>query len=137
MKYVHAIALTAASAAFFLGCGAATAQTVSAADPYEQGYAAGAATKERNSFEAFDKGYQAGQTQTNMQTATNSAQAYNNGYQAGVAASADRAVTDRQQAFNQGYEARRQQDARIADRAFDDGYNAGASRRSYEVLEFP
>lgn len=42
MKQMHAIAVAAASAALLgLGAGVASAQTVSGADPYQQGYAAG------------------------------------------------------------------------------------------------
>lgn len=132
MKSIHAIALTAASAAFIsLSCGAALAQNVSGADPYQQGYAAGATEKQTNNFSTFDNGFRAGQAvQSNNDSpaadlqATNSAQAYDRGYQAGVA----RANRDQEQAYNQGYETRGVQDRRAADRAFDDGFDAGAER---------
>lgn len=130
MKRLHAIALGAA--AIFAASSAAMAQTVSGADPYVQGYAAGATAKERNSFDAFDNGYRAAQSQSNMQSATNSAQAFNNGYQAGVAAQANR----EQQAYNEGFAARGAADREMAARAFDNGYEAGASRHA-EVLTFP
>ncbi|HEX4635119.1 MAG TPA: hypothetical protein VH189_02985 [Rhizomicrobium sp.] len=137
MKRIHAIALTAASAAFIGLTGPALAQNVTGADPYVQGYAAGATAKERNSFEAFDNGYRAAQTQNNMQSATNSALAYDNGYQAGVAAGAAQANNDQRQAYNEGYETRGQQDQRMADRAFDNGFDAGAYHRSHRELDFP
>jgi len=140
MKRIHAIA--AASAALLsLGCGAALAQTVSGANPYVQGYAAGATAKEHNSFDAFDKGYRAAQdsqaAQDTMKSATHSALAYDNGYQAGVAAGAARTSTDQQEAFNQGYTARGMEDRRMADRAFDNGYEAGATQRHYHDLDYP
>ena len=133
MRKLHAIALGAV-AIFGVSSAAALAQTVSGADPYVQGYAAGASSKERNSFDAFDSGYRAGQSQTDMQSATNSAQAFNNGYQAGVTAQANR---DQQQAYNEGYAARGAADREMAARAFDNGYEAGASRPTTEVLRFP
>ena len=143
MKRIHAIA-AAGAALLTLGCGAALAQTVSGADPYVQGYAAGATAKEHNSFDAFDKGYQAGQTaqdsqtaQDNMRSATNSALAYDKGYQAGVAAGATRTGTDQQEAFNQGYTARGMEDRRMAGRAFDNGYEAGATQHHYHELDYP
>ena len=75
----------ASAALFSLGCGAAIAQNVSGGDPYTQGYAAGASAKERNSFDAFDNGYRAGQTaQNTIQSQTDSAQAYDQGYEAGI-----------------------------------------------------
>lgn len=135
MNRIHAIALTAASAAILsLGCGAAVAQTVSGRDPYVQGYAAGASAKQENSFDAFDRGYRAGQVaQSDAQSRSASAGAYDKGYQAGV----DQANNERQQAYNQGYADRRLEDQRMASRAFDDGFDAGAYRRSRSDLEFP
>ena len=142
MKRIHAIALTAASAAVFsLSCGVAAAQTVSDRDPYEQGYAAGASAKQENSFNAFDNGYRAGQAaQSDVQNQSAKADAYDRGYQAGVAqANRDRlqAYNDRQQAYNDGYADRGQEDRRMADRAFDNGFDAGAYRRSHGELEYP
>ena len=138
MKNFHAIALAAASAALLsVGCGAAVAQTVSDGDSYQQGYAAGASAKERNSFSAFDSGYKAGQVQNNMESATNSALAFDRGYQAGVAASTAQVNRDQQQAFNEGYTARGIQDRSIAARAFDNGYEAGVTRRAPDDLDFP
>jgi len=136
MERLHAIALGAA-AILSLGGGAAVAQNVSSGDTYQQGFAAGASVKERNSFEAFDKGYQAGQVQNNMQTATTSALAFDKGYQAGVAAGAAQANRDQQQAYNEGYTARGIQDRSIAARAFDNGYEAGVTRRAPDDLDFP
>jgi ribosome modulation factor len=102
-----------------------------------QGYAAGATAKEHNSFDAFDKGYRAGQTaQDNMQSATNSALAYDNGYQAGIAASNAHNSTDQQQAFNQGYTARGLEERNRANRAFDNGYEAGTMRHDRD-LDYP
>jgi|SRR5579859_5554048 len=132
MTRFHAITLTLASAALFgLGCGAAMAQNVSGGDPYAQGYAAGASAKERNSFEAFDNGYRAGQTApSNIRSPADSAQAYDQGYEAGIA----RANRDREQAYNEGFEARGRQDQRVIARAFDNGFDAGRSR---DVLGYP
>jgi len=134
MKRFHAIKLTLASAALFsLGCGAAMAQNVSGGDPYAQGYAAGASAKERNSFNAFDNGYRAGQTvQNNVQSQADSAQAYDQGYEAGIA----RANRNREQAYNEGFEARGRQDQRVVARAFDNGFDAG-DRRSRDELGYP
>jgi hypothetical protein len=51
MKRIHAIALTATSAAILsLSSGAAVAQTVSGGDPYEQGYSAGASQSNRTTL---------------------------------------------------------------------------------------
>jgi hypothetical protein len=122
MRNIHALALTAASAAILSLSGAA-AQTVSGGDPYNQGYAAGASAKERNTLNAFDSGYRAGQA---TQSTVQSQSAYDMGYAAGLA----QANRDRQQAFNQGYEARGLQDRRVADRAFDNGFDAGAYQRA-------
>jgi ribosome modulation factor len=72
-----------------------------------------------------------------MQSATKSALAYDNGYQAGVAAGAARTSTDQQEAFNQGYTARGMEDRRMADRAFDNGYEAGTIQRHYHELDYP
>jgi hypothetical protein len=132
MKRFHAITLTVASAALFsLGCGAAIAQNVSGGDPYAQGFAAGASAKERNSFDAFDNGYRAGQTsQNNIQSQADGAQTYDQGYEAGIA----RANRDREQAYNEGFEARGQQDQRVVARAFDNGFDAGRSR---DALGYP
>jgi len=131
MKRIHAIAL--GTALFGLSCGVAWAQTVSGGNPYEQGYAAGVAAKQQNSFEAFDNGYQAGKVQSDAQTRTTSTDAYAQGYQAGLA----RANRDREQAFNEGYETRGEQDRRVAARAYDNGFDAGAYLRSRDDLEFP
>ena len=90
MRKFHAIALVAASAAFFAFGGGAMAQNVSGADPYQQGFAAGASAKERNSFNAFDSGYRA--AQADQGAAVNQAAgalAYDNGYQAGMAQATD------------------------------------------------
>lgn len=135
MKKIHTVALIAASAAFLgLGIGNALAQNVSGADPYQQGYAAGASAKERNSFSAFDSGYRAGQTDpTNADAQAASAQAYNNGYQAGLARS-DQAT---RQAYNEGYQSRAAEDRNMTARAFDNGYDAGASRQVRYDDEFP
>ena len=131
MKKVHALALTLASAAILSLNSAAMAQNVSGGDSYNQGYAAGASAKERNTLNAFDSGYQAGQkAQNTLQDRSASANAYDQGYAAGIA----QANRDQQQAFNQGYEARGLADRRVADRAFDNGFDAGAARRD---LDFP
>jgi len=134
MKKFHSIALVTASAAFLsLGSGIALAQTVSGVDPYEQGYAAGASAKERNSFSAFDSGYRAGETaQSNAERQAASAQAYNNGYQAGVA----QANRDRQNAYNEGYQDRSEWDRSVTARAFDDGVKAGAYRQARNDAEY-
>jgi hypothetical protein len=141
MKKIHAIALTAASAAFLsLSSGFAVAQTVSGSDPYEQGYAAGASVKEHNNFNAFDSGYQAGnaaQTNADRQAANiqayNSAQAFNNGYQAGIA----QANRDKQEAYNTGYQDRADSDRSVTARAFDHGVDAGAYRRARDEADYP
>jgi hypothetical protein len=132
MRRIHVTLLTAASAAFIsLGCGAALAQNVSGADPYQQGYAAGATEKQTNNFSTFDNGFRAGQAaQSNSDSGTadiqayNSAEAYDRGFQEGIA----RANRDNAQAFNQGYVARGLQDRRTSDRAFDEGFDAGVTR---------
>jgi hypothetical protein len=134
MKKIHAIALVAASAAFFSFGGAAMAQNVSGADPYQQGFAAGASAKEQNSFNAFDSGYRAGQT--DQVTTGNQAAgtlAYANGYQAGMA----RANSATQEAYNEGYQARAQQDQGATARAFDDGFDTGAYRRARDEADYP
>jgi hypothetical protein len=131
MNRIHAIALTGA-AIFSLSCGVAGAQTVSGANPYSQGYAAGASAKQENSFDTFERGYKAGQIQSDAQSQS-SADAYSQGYEAGLA----RANRDQQQAFHQGYEARGMEDRRMADRAYDHGYDAGAYQRSRDGLDFP
>ena len=134
MKRLHAIALTAASAALLSFGTAAMAQTVSGGDPYAQGYAAGASAKERNTLNAFDSGYNAGQAaQSNLQTQSANGAAYDRGYEAGLA----QANRQRDLAYNEGYQARLRQDQDMADRAFEDGFDAGASRRSRDGLEFP
>jgi len=125
MKHIRAITLVAASAALLgLGTGAASAQTVSNGDEYQQGYAAGAAAQDKNSFDTYDQAYQAGK-----QEELNKQQAFNNGYQQGLAqadksaeAQADR--QDNELAYNQGAQDQAAQDADSADRAFDQGYNA-------------
>jgi len=133
MRKIHALALSAASAAILsIGCGVAVAQTVSGADPYTQGYAAGASAKERNTLNAFDSGYKAGhQAQSSVQS--DSVRAFDQGYAAGVA----QADKNRQEAYNQGYDARSREDRRVAERAFDNGFDAGTRARPVEVLEFP
>ena len=141
MNRIHAIALTAASAAILsLSCGAAMAQTVSGADPYQQGYAAGTSSKAQNSFNTFDRGFRAGQAaQSNTDSqaagvqAYNSAQAYDRGFQAGIAQS----NRDREQAYNEGYDDRALSDQRMADRAFDNGFDAGAYRQRRGDLDYP
>jgi hypothetical protein len=103
MRNIRTLALTAASAAI-LSLSSATAQTVSGGDSYNQGYAAGASAKERNTLNAFDSGYQAGQAaQDSVPSRSASTEAYDKGYAAGLA----QANRDQQQAFNQGYEASR------------------------------
>jgi len=107
---------------------------VSGGDPYEQGYAAGASAKERNSFNAFDSGYRAGETaQGNAESQAASAQAYNNGYQAGIA----QANRDKQDAYNDGYQDRSDWDRSVTARAFNDGVNAGAYRQARNDAEYP
>ena len=134
MKRVHVIALTAASAAILSFGSVAMAQNVSGGDPYAQGYAAGASAKERNTLNAFDSGYNAGQAaQGNVQSRSAGAEAYENGYQAGLA----QANRQRDLAYTEGYQARRRQERDRADRAFEDGFDAGAYRRSRDELEFP
>ncbi len=141
MKKIHTIAVVAASAALLsIGSGIAMAQTVSGGDPYQQGYAAGASAKVRNSFNAFDSGYRAGQaTQSNAdsQAATvqayNSAEAFNNGYQAGIA----QANRDKQEAFNDGYQDRADWDRSVTARAIYDGFDAGAYWRARHEAEYP
>jgi hypothetical protein len=137
MKKLHVIGLAAVTF-FGLGGGMAAAQTVSGADPYQQGYAAGASAKERNSFDAFDNGYQAGkqaQREDQSRNQAAAALAFNNGYQAGI----DQANSEsqRQLAFNQGYQARAQEDRDITARAFDNGFDAGAERQARVDDEFP
>ena len=133
MKKIHAIALVAASAAFFSFSGIAVAQNVSGADPYQQGYAAGATAKERNSFDAFDNGYRAGRAaQSSADSQVASAQAYGNGYQAGTA---DGVAT--QEAYNEGYQARARQDQSMNARAFENGFDAGAYRQARDDAEYP
>ena len=135
MKRIRTIALTATGAAILsLSCGVAAAQTVSGGNPYQQGYAAGASAKERNTLNAFDSGYNAGQAaQSNVQTQSASAEAYNKGYEAGLA----QANRQRDLAYNEGYQARLRQDRDVANRAFEDGFDAGAYRRSRTDLDFP
>jgi len=110
-------------------------QTVSGGDSYQQGYAAGASAKERNSFNAFDSGYAAGQRdQNSVDNQVASTQAYNNGYQAGLA----QAESARTQAYNQGYENRAAQERIASARAFDDGFHAGAARQAArDDAEYP
>lgn len=135
MKKIHAIALVAASAAFCSFSGVAVAQNVSGADPYQQGYAAGASAKERNSFDAFDNGYRAGQaTQSSADSQVASAQAYGNGYQVGVA-QANGAAT--REAYNEGYQDRARQDQSMNARAFENGFDAGAYRQARDDAEYP
>ena len=128
-------ALVAASTAFFGFGTSAVAQTVSDGDSYQQGYAAGAAAKERNSFNAFDSGYRAGQRdQSSADSQVASLQAYHNGYQAGLA-QAESATT---QAYNQGYENRAAQERIASARAFDEGFHAGAARQAArDDAEYP
>jgi hypothetical protein len=131
MKKIHAIALAAASTAILsIGSGVAVAQTVSGGDAYQQGYAAGASAKERNSFNAFDSGYKAAEaTESNAD-----GQSYNNGYQAGVA----QATKDKQEAYNTGYQDRADWDRTvIAAHAYDDGFNAGAYEQARREAEYP
>jgi hypothetical protein len=133
MKKVHAIGLAAVT---FLGLsgGIAVAQTVSGADPYQQGFAAGASAKERNSFDAFSSGYQAGKTtQQDIDSQAASAQAFNNGYQAGVA----QGNKEQQLAYNEGYQAHAQQEQSTAARAFDNGFEAGAQHQARVDDEYP
>jgi ribosome modulation factor len=112
----------------------AMAQNVSGGDPYQQGYAAGASAKERNTLNAFDSGYHAGQTApSTVGSPSASAEAYDKGYAAGLA----QANRQRDLAYNEGYQARLRQDRDMADRAFEDGFDAGAYRRSRTDLEFP
>jgi len=54
-----------------------------------------------------------------------------------VAAGAAQANRDQQQAYNEGYTARGIQDRSIAARAFDNGYEAGVTRRAPDDLDFP
>ena len=133
MKKNRAIALTAASAAILsLSFGVSMAQTVSGGDPYTQGYAAGASAKERNTLNAFDSGYKAGQqVQSSLQT--DSLHGFDQGYAAGVA----QADKNRQEAYNQGYEARSREEQRVAEQAFENGFDAGSRTRPVQVLEFP
>jgi hypothetical protein len=132
MKKVQVMGLAAAT---FLGLsGIAVAQTVSGADPYQQGFAAGASAKERNSFDAFDNGYQAGKTDQEQRAAENlAAQRYNEGYQAGIA----QANRNQTLAYNDGYEAHAQQERLATARAFDDGFDAGARRQARVDDEYP
>jgi hypothetical protein len=134
MKKIHALALALASATILSLSGTAMAQNVAGGDPYNQGYAAGASAKERNTLNAFDSGYQAGQVaQNTLQSQAASVDAYDKGYAAGIA----QANRNQQQAFNQGYEARGVEDRRVADRAFDNGFDAGAYRQAHRDLDFP
>jgi hypothetical protein len=141
MKKIHTIAMLAASAALLsIDSGIAMAQTVSGGDPYQQGYASGASAKERNSFNAFDSGYRAGQvTQSNVdsQAATvqayNSAEAFNNGYRAGIS----QANKNKQEAYNDGYQDRADWDRSVTARAFDDGFDARAYWRARDEAEYP
>ena len=135
MKEIHTIAVVTASAALLsIGGGVAMAQTVSGGDPYQQGYAAGATAKERNSFNSFDSGYRAGEaTQSNTDSQAVSAEAYNNGYQAGIA----QANGDKQEAYNDGYQDRTDWDRTATARAFRNGYEAGAAQQAREDSEYP
>ena len=141
MNRFHAIAVTAASIAFFsLSTGVAAAQTVSGQNPYQQGYAAGASAKEQNSFYAFDNGFKAGQAaQSDTDSlsatvqATHSAEAYDRGFQEGIA----RANRDRDLAYNQGYTDRARRDERMTGRAFDNGFDAGAYQRARNEVDYP
>ena len=135
MNRIHTIALVTVSAAFLgLGIGTALAQNVSGSDPYQQGYAAGASAKERNSFSAFDSGYRAGAAdQNSVDARATGTQAYNSGYQAGLA-QADRA---RDQAYNEGYESRAAEDRSQTARAFDNGFDAGAYRQARDDADYP
>jgi hypothetical protein len=126
MKRIHVIALVAAGAFVSFGP-SAVAQTVSDGDSYQQGYAAGASAKERNSFDAFDNGYRAGKTaQSSTDSQIASTQAFNNGYEAGKA----QAEQEKNQAYNDGYQSRAAQERVASARAFDDGYDAGAARQA-------
>ncbi|HEX4104873.1 MAG TPA: hypothetical protein VHX92_01455 [Rhizomicrobium sp.] len=132
MKKIHAIALAAASAALFsLGNEVAVAQTVSGGDPYQQGYAAGASAKERNSFNAFDSGYRSAEANQSNAVGT---EAYNDGYQAGIA----QANRDKQEAYNTGYQDRADWDRSVTTaRAYENGYDAGAYQQARREAEFP
>lgn len=134
MKHMHAITLAAASIGLLaLGAGVASAQTVSGGDPYQQGYAAGAAAQEKNSLNTYSQAYQDGEQAAKDKLA--SQQAYNNGYQAGLAQSNQANQTaqqDTQMAYNQGAEDQAKLDAERADRAFDNGYDTGASHQARE-----
>jgi hypothetical protein len=135
MKKFYVIGLAAATF-LGLGSGIAVAQTVSGANPYQQGYAAGASAKEQNSFNAFDSGYQAGkvaQHDVESERQAASTLAYNDGYQAGAA----QANRDRTLAYNEGYQAHAQQQRDATARAFDNGFDAGAERQARVDDEFP
>ena len=111
------------------------AQTVSGADPYQQGYAAGASAKERNSFNAFDSGFRAGEAiRSNTDSQAASAEAFNNGFQTGIA----QANRDKQEAYNDGYQDRADWDRSVTTaRAYDDGFHAGAYRQARNDAEYP
>jgi hypothetical protein len=132
MKKIRTIALVAASAASLsIGSEIAMAQNVSGGDPYQQGYAAGASSKERNSFDAFDSGYRAAEANQNNAVST---EAYNDGYQAGIA----QANRDKQEAYNTGYQDRADWDRTVTTtRAYDDGFHAGAYRQARREAEYP
>lgn len=119
MRKLHAFTLAAASVAL-LSFGA-NAQTVSGGDTYSQGFAAGAATQQQNSFSAFETGKQLGQAQA----ATG--QAYQDGYAAGKA----QASAETTNAFNSGYHARAVEETDTANKAFDNGFRAGATEQAH------
>ena len=125
MKHIRAITLAAASAALLgLGTSIAAAQTVSNGDEYQQGFAAGAAAKDQNSFSTYDQAYQAGQ-----QAAQEKQRAFAKGYEEGLAladksAQEQAAQQDSQLAYNEGAREQAARDADSAGRAFDQGYNA-------------
>lgn len=100
MKQMRVIAWAAAGAALLALSTGAMAQAVSGGDAYQQGYAAGAAERNSNSFNTYNQAYQAGEQAAQNQTAAQ--QVYNNGYQAGLAQSSQ----NNQQAYNNGYQNR-------------------------------
>ena len=121
------LSLTLAAVALIGACGIAQAQTVSGGDAYAQGYAAGAAAKEQNNFDAFQNG--ASQTQQAAQ-----AQAFNNGVAIGAAQSQAQS-SNSQQAYNNGYQDRVSEEN--TNHAYDNGFRAGAAAQADADADYP
>lgn len=126
MNKFHTIALAALAVTGLSG--AAIAQTVSGGDAYAQGFAAGAASQRQNSFDTFQTGVDAGKAQTGA-----GVQSFANGVAVGQA----QAGADAQAAYNSGYHARAVEENDTANKAFDNGFRAGANEQAHLDDEFP